>query len=166
MELLDIYDDNGKRTGRTVVRGDKAAEFNEHEHIAVAVIFIENDNHEFLMQKASKEKGGYFSSTGGHVNSGETPFEAIKREAEEELGVNIDNDPIEEYGFLLYDKPIRYLYYLKKNIDINNVKVQKEEVDYVKYMSVEEINQLIEEKQILESHGIMFQELIKMFNNK
>jgi len=67
---------------------------------------------------------------------------------------------------LLYDKPLRYLYYLKKNIDINNIKVQKEEVDHVKYMSVEEINQLIEEKQILESHGIMFQKLMNNLNNK
>ncbi len=161
MEYLDIYDDNGIPTGRSIVRGDKSAKFEKNEHIAVAVIFLENDNNEFLIQKASEEKGGYFSSTGGHVCSGETPLSTIKREVEEEIGINIDNDQIEEYGFLNYDMPLRFLYYLKKNININDVKVQKEEVEYVKYMSVSEIMELIDTKQVLESHGIMFKELLR-----
>ena len=161
MELLDIYDSEGNTTGRTIVRGDKNSVLNDNEHIAVSVIFIENDNGEFLMQKTSKEKGGHYSSTGGHVDSGETPLQTIKREVKEELGIDILSDEIEEYGYLLYDMPLRYLFYLKKNIDIDDIKVQKEEVDYVKYMTVDEIERLIENKQILESHGIMFNELLK-----
>lgn len=159
MELLDIYDNNGIKTGKTIQRGDKTVKLNENEHIAVAVIFIENDNKEFLIQKTSKEKGGEFSSTGGHVDSGETPLESIKREVKEELGINVDNDNIEEYGFISYDMPLRYIFYLKKNIDINDIKVQKEEVDYVKYMTKEEIQRLIETGEMLKSHGIMFNEL-------
>ncbi len=161
MELLDVYDDNGNITGRTIIRGDKTAILNENEHIAVAVIFIENDNGEFLIQKTSQEKGGKFSSTGGHVDSGETPLETIKREVKEELGVNIEQKQIEEYGFLLYDKPLRYLYYLKKNLLIDSLTIQKEEVEYVKYMDVSEIRKLIEKNQMLKSHGIMFNELMK-----
>lgn len=160
MELLDVYDNYGNVTGRTIVRGDKSAVLNENEHIAVSVIFIENDNGEFLIQKTSQEKGGEFSSTGGHVDSGETPLEAIKREVKEEIGINVDNDQIEEYGFLSYDKPLRYIFYLRKNINLNNVKVQKEEVEYVKYMTVQEINELVETNQMLKSHGIMFNELM------
>jgi len=165
MELLDIYDNEGNTTGRTIVRGDKNAELSDNEHIAVAVIFIENDKGEFLIQKTSKEKGGLFSSTGGHVNSGEKPLETIKREVKEELDVDIENNDIVDYGFLLYDMPLRFLYYIRKNIDINKVKVQKEEVDYVKYMSVEEINKLIEDNKVLKSHGIMFKELLKRRKN-
>ena len=160
MELLDVYDNNGNVTGRTIVRGDRTAVLNENEHIAVAVIFIENDNGEFLIQKTSQEKGGEFSSTGGHVNSGETPLSAIKREVQEELGFNIDDEQIEEYGFLLYDMPLRYLYYLKKNIPLDRITIQKEEVEYVEYMNVLKINELIETNQMLKSHGIMFNELM------
>lgn len=161
MELLDVYDDLGNVTGRTVVRGDKSVKLNEHEHIAVAIIFIENDKGEFLIQKTSKEKGGYYSSTGGHIDSGETPLNTIKREVLEELGVNIDKDNIVEYGAILHDKTIIFLYYIKKNIDINKVKLQKEEVDYVKYMSKNEINKLIKNNEMLKSHGNMFKEIIK-----
>ena len=42
MELLDLYDDNGKVTGKTIVRGDKSAKVEPNEHIALATIFIEN----------------------------------------------------------------------------------------------------------------------------
>lgn len=160
MELLDVYDGNGNTTGRTIARGDKETVLSENEHIAVSVIFIENDNSEFLIQKTSKEKGGKFSSTGGHVHSGETPLEAIKREVKEELGINIYNNQIKEYGFLRYDMPLRYIYYLRKNIDLNNIQLQKSEVDYVEYMSISKINELIETNQMLESHGIMFKELM------
>ena len=78
-----------------------------------------------------------------------------------ELGINIDDEQIEYYGFLLYDKPLRYLYYLKKNILIDNLIVQKEEVEYAKYMDVPKIRKLIETNQMLKSHGIMFNELME-----
>lgn len=164
MELLDIYDNSGNLVGKTVVRGDKTVSLSEDEHIALSVIFIENDRGEFLIQRTSKEKGNEFSSTGGHVLSGETPLDAIKREVKEELGVDISKDKIKDYGFLLYDMPIRYIYYLKKNIDIDKVILQSEEVQYVKYMSVSDIRKLIETNQMLKSHGIMFNELMTKLN--
>ena len=161
MELLDVYDDKGNLTGKKVERGEQVKTLKDNEHIAVGVIFIENSKGEFLIQKTSKEKGGEYSSTGGHIDSGETPLNSIKREVKEELGVNIDNDEVEEHGFILYDRPLRFLFYIKKNIDIKDVKVQNEEVDYVKYMSIKEIYKLIENKEMLESHGILFKQLIK-----
>jgi len=164
MEWLDVYDSLGNKTGKKVIRGDKSA-LGENEHIALAVIFIENDEGKFLIQKTSKEKGGEFSSTGGHVDSGETPLDAIKREVKEEIGIDIYNDKIEEHGFLLYDKPLRYIFYTNKTIDINETHIQKQEVEYMKYMSVEEIKELIETGQMLKSHGIMFNELMKKKHN-
>lgn len=165
MELLDLYDDFGKVTGRVIKRGDKSAKLSSNEHIAVAVIFIENSKGEFLIQKTSKEKGGQYSSTGGHVAAGETPLESIKREVKEEIGINIDNENIIELGYLSYDMPLRYMFYLKKDIDINAVKLQKEEVDNVKYMSVKEINIIIENKQITESHAVIFNKIMEYKKN-
>jgi mutator protein MutT len=162
MELLDVYDNNGHVTGKKIIRGDKSVTLNDNEHIAVAVIYIRNSEGKYLIQKTSLEKGGEYSSTGGHINSGETPLEAIKREVFEEIGVNIDNDEIKECGYLLYDKPIRYMFYLNKDIDINSIKVQKSEVDFVRYMTEAEIKELIKNNEMTKSHGIIFNELLKM----
>ena len=160
MEYLDVYDNDGNLTGRKVLRGDKSEKFNDNEHIAIAIIFIENDKGEFLIQKTSKEKGGEFTSTGGHVDSGETPLEAIKRETKEELGISIDNDKINDYGFLSFDMPLRYLFYVKKNIDVSKLKLQTEEVEYAKYMSKRKIDSLIKTNKMLKSHELMYKRLM------
>lgn len=165
MELLAIYDNNGNVTDKVITRGDKSVVLNDNEHVAVGVIFIENSENKFLIQKSSKEKGSNFTSTGGHINLGETPLESIKREVKEGLGLNVDNENIAELGFLLYDKPIRFMFYLKKDIDIDNLKLQKEEVDYVEFMTKEEILNLINEGKMLESHAKFFNEILKYKNN-
>ncbi len=166
MELLDIYDDSGNLTGKKIVRGDKTTILDNHEHIALAVIFIENSEGKFLMQKTSLERGGKYSSTGGHVDSGETPLDAIKREVLEEIGIDISNDDIQESGFLLYDKPLRYMFYLKKDISIDEITLQTSEVESVKYMTKEEIKKLIENNEITQSHGIIFNNVLEMTNSK
>ena len=164
MELLDVYDKFGNKTGKIIERS-KVKELDKDEHIAVGVIFLENSEGKFLMQKTSFEKGGLYSSTGGHICSGEIPVESIKREVLEELGININDDKIIELGYILYDRPLRYMFYLKKDINIVDVVTQKEEVDFVKYMNVDEINQLIENKLITESHGIIFKKILEYKNN-
>lgn len=161
MELLDVYDDFGNITGKKIVRGDKSVKLTPNEHIAVAIVFIENSSGEFLIQKTSLEKGGEYSSTGGHIDSGETPLEAIKREIKEELGISVDNDKIESLGYVLYDKPLRYVFYLKKDINLKKVNIQKEEVASIEYMSKEKIFSLIDNNLFLTSHAILFNIILK-----
>ena len=60
--------------------------------------------------------------------------------------------------------PLRYIFYLKKDIDIKDIKVQKEEVDYVEYMSIDKINELINNNLMLKSHAIVFNELLSRKN--
>lgn len=164
MELLNVYDNDGNLTDRVVPRGDKSAVLNDNEHIGVAVVFIENSKGEFLMQKTSVEKGSEYSSTGGHVDAGETPLSSILREIKEELGIEVEASELEYLGFLLYDKPIRFMYYLKKDIDIKDIVVQEEEVEFVKYMSISEIKEIISKEEITKSHGIIFNKILELKN--
>ena len=161
MELLEIYNNEGKPTGRVIQRGDKSVTFLDNEHIAVGVIFIENSKGEFLFQKTSKEKGGKFSSTGGHITYGETPITSIVREVKEELGIDIDENEIVELGYLLYDMPIRFIFYIKKDIDLKDIVLQEEEVEYVEYMSVDKIKKLIADELTYTSHAKMFEKVLE-----
>lgn len=163
MELLDVYNDNGERTGKVVERGVKPSTLNSNEHIAVAIIFIENSKHQFLIQKTSKEKGGLYSSTGGHVGHNEDALSTIKREVQEELGINVDHDKIVDLGFLLFDFPIRFIFYLKKDIRLEDIVLQDEEVESISYMSVDEVKEIIQKNLMLESHAKVFDYIL---NNK
>lgn len=164
MELLDVYDDNGQKTGRVVERGSK--DFKEGEHIAVAIIYIENSNNEFLIQKTSQEKGGQYSSTGGHVDHGEEPIDSIKREVKEELGIDIDNDSIIDLGYMCVDFPIRFCFYLKKDIDIKDIKLQEDEVESISYMTVDEIKELIDKGLMHAGHAKVLDKVLEYLENK
>ena len=109
MELLDVYNDNGEVTGKVVKRGSGDEAFEPHEHIAVAIIFIENSKGEFLIQKTSDSKGGLYSSTGGHIDSKERSCDTVIREVKEEIGVDISHDDIVYLGFKTVDFPLRFL---------------------------------------------------------
>ena len=158
MELLDVYDESGHVTGKVVKRGSPDEVFNEGEHIAVAIIFIENSKGEYLIQKLPDDT---YSSTGGHINHGEKADDTIIREVKEELGLDVSFDEIVPLGFRLVDFPLRYLYYLKKDIDINDLKLQKSEVKDVSFMTKEEIKDLINKDVMNKGHALMFKEILK-----
>lgn len=148
MELLDVYDSNGKLTGKVIPRGTKDEEFGEDEHIAVAIIYIQNNEGKFLIQKTSISKGAIYSSTGGHVTHGETPKESIIRETK----VDISNDNIIELGHICVDFPVRFIFYLKKDIDVRDLLLDKEEVESVCFFDLKELNNIIEKGKMHKGH--------------
>ena len=68
---------------------------------AVHIILI-NDNKILLQKrKGSKLWPGYYALPAGHIDEGETQYDALVREAKEELGIEINtNDIISYFTFL------------------------------------------------------------------
>ena len=68
---------------------------------AVHIILI-NDNKILLQKrKGSKLWPGYYALPAGHIDEGETQYDALVREAKEELGIEINsNDIINNYVVL------------------------------------------------------------------
>lgn len=161
MELLDLYDDNGKKIEKTIKRGEKFDEGN----IMLSVIFIRNSNNMFLIQKASKDRKNKYTSTGGHVIHNEDGLTTIIREVKEELGLDIKKEEIKKLDLTKHpSRPcLINVYLLEKDIDINTLTLQKEEVEEVKWMSEQEILSLINKDLFLESHGYLFK---KYFTNE
>lgn len=153
MEKRDLYDENKKLTGETIFKGEKVPE--GRYYITVAV-WIQNDEGDFLIQKRVLKKDGKWSTTGGHPVSGETSKQGIFTEIREELGLDLVDKKIILFKTIKTEDDFVDLYYLKEDIDINNVKLQEEEVDEVKWASVNEINEMIRKKEFSESHTEFF----------
>lgn len=159
MELLDVYDKKFELIGKVTTRGDK--NLKENEFIMLSIVFIKNMDNKFLIQKTSKQKGGFYSTTGGHVLHKENAVDAIKRELNEELGINVNKNEFKLLDkIILKDKPCIFnVFLLEKDINLNNIKLQTDEVNEIKYLSRNEIYELIEKKHFLESHGEIFRKI-------
>jgi len=58
------------------------------------------------------------------------------------------------------------LYYLKENVNINDVIVQQEEVEKIKLESIEEIKYMIQNNEFSESHTDFFIMCLNFLNKK
>lgn len=164
MELLDVYDSQGNKTGKIVERGKRDENFGDDEHIAVAIIYIENDEGKFLIQKTSKEKGGHYSSTGGHIDHGEDAYSTIIREVKEELGIDISSENVVDLGHICVEFPVRFMFYLKKNIDLNDIVIQESEVESVSYMSADEIRDVLDKGLMNKGHYKVLERVLEYRN--
>ena len=159
MEYRDLYNFKRIKTGEKIKKGDTIP---KNKYIMMVVIFIENDNHEFLIQKRSSDKGGKWATTGGHPKSGETSLQGILTEVKEELGINVENPIL--FKQASGKDTFCDLYYLKQNIAIDKIKIQKEEVDEIKWATSKEINELMEENKFNKGHYKMFEDCLEYLN--
>ena len=161
MEKRDLYDINRNLIGKTIEKNETIP---VNTYIMMVVIFIQNDNNEFLIQKRSVEKGGKWATTGGHPKAGESSLEGILTEVREELGIKIENPTL--FKQANGKDTICDLYYIKKNIDINEITIQEEEVTSVMWAPVDEIDKLMNEEKFNKGHYMMFQDCLKFINEK
>lgn len=147
MELVDIVDENNKLTGQIEERW---VAYNKGLWRRTVSCWIMNEKGEILLQKrtANKKKNpNKWAKTGGQVDSGETAEEAIFREVKEELGIEISKKQIKIIDIhKSNDKNKRFAYnfIFIVNHKIDDYTLQKEEVAEVKYVTIEEIEQVRE----------------------
>ena len=153
-ELIDVLDINGNKTGIVKEKSQIKKDGDYHRAISVCII---NDNNEILMQKRSSNKKVYPNLWSifvkGHVRSNESVLEASKREILEELGILIDVNEL-EYLYTIKDEKITdgdYIeriffdtFLLRKNVDIKDAVIEKDEVSEVCFVNYEDVLKLIE----------------------
>lgn len=141
---MDLYDENKKLTGEKVFRekGKKALVPNG-KYTVVVLAFIQNSLGSFLLQKTSVRKKGVWAVSGGHVKSGQNSLEAIKEELREELGLNLKNNEIELFKTYKYDTAFSDVFYIHKDIDLNKLVFEPDEVEYATFLSKDKILELI-----------------------
>ncbi len=143
MELWDILDAEGNKTGRTIVRGEKLQEDECH---LVVHIWILNDKGEFLIQKRAdhlKLMPGLWAATGGSVVAGEDGRTAAIREVKEELGFDVDESNFTKLSAIKRQGNFAEVWLVKQNVSIENLVLQVEEVSEAKWVNKEELQDMI-----------------------
>ncbi len=153
MEKRDLYDENKILTGETIYKGELVP---KGRYYITVVVFIQNNKDEFLIQKRVLKKDGKWATTGGHPVSGESSKQGIITEIKEELGINVNNENIQLFKTIQTEDDFVDLYYLKEDVNINDIKLQTEEVDNVKWASIGEIKEMIKNEEFSESHTEFF----------
>ncbi|MFL0252867.1 NUDIX domain-containing protein [Clostridium neuense] len=166
MEFWDVLNKFGNPTGKIVKKGDKLEE-NEF-HLSVHVWIINSHNKILIQQRQSNRTFApdMWAVHGGKVISGETSMQASIRELKEEIGICINPDNLKG--------PTRYkrkssnefcdIYVLKQDVDLKDIKLQKEEVKDIKWVTKTELQQMIKEKSFYRYSDEYFKCLSKYLN--
>ena len=159
MEILDLYDIDGNKIGKTIVRGKERPAANEY--IKLCVVYIKCQG-KYLYQKCSVAKGGQYAVTGGHVPSGVGSKEQVVVEVQEELGLDIDIDRLRLVGHIVRDIALFDIYYYEDDgIMDYHFTLQESEVESVQWYTKPEIEHLISSGLMRESSAIHYSKFIK-----
>ncbi|MCC0650196.1 NUDIX domain-containing protein, partial [Clostridioides sp. ZZV15-6598] len=145
MELWDLYNADGIKTGNVIERDNSIEE--GYYHLAVEV-WIVDSNSQILIQKRSENKKtlpNIWGMTTGCIVSGEESLDGAIREAKEEIGIDISKDEIKIFRSMIHGDTLWDVYLVKKEYDVSNAILQKEEVSDIKWVSTSEIRQLLKE---------------------
>ena len=173
MEYIDVCDENGIPTGEkeNIVQLHKDGKW----HKVVGIIIYDKNNKILMQQRALNEKsdaGKWDIAAAGHVDSDETEIQAILRETKEEIGIELSLEQLEL--FMTYKKEVKndkvnkkhleYIYIAKiENIVEQNLKIQKEEVEQVKLLTIDEVEKLVNEGKV-KTRDNMYEKLFELLN--
>lgn len=160
MEYLQVFDKEKNMLNEKISREDKF-DLKDGKHFMIVVIFIENSEGKFLFQQTSSSRNSCIATTGGHVTFGDDGFKTAIKEIEEELGLTFIPSEFNYVDTFDYKNCFLEIYYVKKDININKLKLQEEEVVEVNWYSIEEINDLIKENKLRKGNIKPFEEVLK-----
>ena len=161
MEYLQLFDQDGNMLNEKINRENKR-DIQEGKYYMIMLLIIENENNELLMQLTSKEKDSVYALTGGHVIYGEERIKTCIRETKEEMGLNLKEEDLVSLGLICGKRVLVQVFYLKQNVNINDLVLQESEVESVSWMNLNEIDALIENGNFRETN-IKAIELFKEF---
>lgn len=165
MEIWDILDENGNKTGRTIDKSDPMARAEGVYHQGVDVWIINSDNKILIQKRAPQKKlePNVWAMTGGSVIKGETEIETIKREAFEELGIELDMEhAVKELHYRTGNVWVEG-YIVRQDIDLDKVIMQPNEVSEVKFATYEEIEEIYSNDLFIKNRWEFVRDKIKKY---
>lgn len=169
IELIDVLDENGIKTGRVATRDEVHREGLWHRCIVVAII---NDKNEILLQQRSHNKKKnpdmWDISAAGHISAGQDSLSAAAREINEEVSVDLGRHvDISDFRYMFcfrkeqvidegyIDRQFFDFFILRQpNLTLEKVKMQESEVQAVKLCTMSELRTLIENHELVERDAV------------
>lgn len=167
MELWDLYTKDRIKTGKTMVRGEAQPE-GVYRMVVHCCIF--NSNGEMLIQQRQPFKDDWKNlwdiTVGGSAIAGDTSQMAIRRELNEELGIDISFEDIRPVLTVNFSGGFDDMYVVEKDVDLSDLTLQYEEVQSVKWADKDEIFQMIDEGKFIPYHKSVIELLFFMRNHR
>lgn len=163
-ELIDVLDENGIKTGQVLPRKEVHKKGLWHRIIVVAIV---NEKNEILIQQRSNSKdknpGMWDISVTGHLSAGQDSLSAATREISEEVSVSLGYTvEVRDFRFMFsfrkeeevnenhYDRQFYDFFILRQNgLTAENIRFQAEEVQAIKFVSINELNKMREEGKLV-----------------
>ncbi len=146
MELFDLYTADRVKTGRTMVRGEPTPE--GFYRLVVHVCIFDPEGRMLIQQRQPFKRGwsGLWDITvGGSAVSGDSSQSAAERETREELGLSLDLAGVRPTMTIYWEHGFDDYYVLTRDVDLASLRLQYEEVQAVRWASLEEILQMIDD---------------------
>ena len=145
-ELWDVYDFHRNKTGKVHPRGTPLAAGEYHLTVHACVF---NSEGKMLIQKRQPFKKGWSGlwdiTVGGSATAGESSQEAIMRELSEEIGLSLDLTTVRPHLSVQFDQGFDDVYLIKREVDLSTLTLEYEEVEAVKWASLDEIFSMMDE---------------------
>ncbi len=145
MELVDLYDENRIPLGKTAERSTSQT---PGEYRAVVHVCVFDSRGRLLIQQRTMSKfiwpGRWDVSVGGGVDAGETSRQGAEREFREELGYSLDMKGLRPSLTVNFDGGFDDFYILTKDLALEELTLQQEEVQAVRWAGVEELLAMVD----------------------
>lgn len=131
----------GKSWGKTKEESYDMINEAKKEKTRVALLFIVIDNKVLLFKRSEEEttNPGKYGMLGGHIEKGESPEVALKREIKEEAGVELKSfKKLKTYE--MDDVQLNVFY--TNEFDVDNVKLDKKEHTGKKFFTLEQLDEM------------------------
>ena len=177
MELLDILDENGNKTGETKLRNEVHRDGDWHKAVHIWII---NDKGDILLQRrcATKDSDPNMLdiSCAGHLTAGDDSLTGAIRELKEELNFEVEASNLQliktikrssKYTSTFINNEFDDLYILRTTKKIEDMKYQEEEISEIFFVPYKEFKNMVNNRQPdLLRHDEEFEILFELFDNE
>lgn len=167
MEQFDLYTKDRLPLNQTMNRGEQTP---DGCYRLVIHVCIFNSSGKMLIQQRQPFKKGWSDmwdlSCDGSVVSGEDSRTAAEREVAEELGVTISLKGTRPVLTIHFDEGFDDIYAITKDFQLSELQLQHEEVQAVKWASLEEILAMIDSGEFIPYHKDLIGLLFFMRNHR